>query len=150
MVHDPSEGHVLLHLFRAQAYRLLNSGQVLHQEYPLSRRFSSGHGVLQDLRILGELGELYGVALQVLCQVVIEAVPLQDFEGVVSIGYGLELEAIGVLVVIGQQCFEDLLVLEKMLEEPELADLEDDDAFARSFRSKVLGLISCLIFRVLC
>jgi hypothetical protein len=77
-------------------------------------RSSSG-----SFRIFGELGKLDHVAPQVLHQVVVEAVPLQDLEGIVSLACGLELEAIAVLVVIAQQGLEDLLVVEELLEEPE-------------------------------
>jgi hypothetical protein len=77
--------------------------------------------------------------LQVLYQVVVEAVPLQDLEGIVSLACGLELEAIAVLVVIAQQGLEDLRFVEELLEEPELADLEDDDAFAALFNVKGAG-----------
>jgi hypothetical protein len=107
--------------------------QVFHEEYPLSRRLFRGHGVLQDLRILGEPGKLDHVAPHVLCQHVVKAVPLQDLEGVVSISYCREFKAVVVLVVVAQQSLEEFLVLEEMLEEPELANLEDDNALAPLF-----------------
>jgi len=52
------------------------------------------------------LGELDRVALQVLHQVVIEAVFLQELEGIVPRADGLELEAVQVFIVVIQKSIE--------------------------------------------
>lgn len=101
-----SEGDLSFVDFRAQAHRLLDRRQVLHHEYPLVRGLLEGHGVLQDLRILGVLGELDHVTLQVLHQVVVKAISLQELEGIVPRADGLELEAVEVFVVVIQKRIE--------------------------------------------
>jgi hypothetical protein len=70
------------------------------------------------------LGELDQVTFQILCQIVVEAVLLQELEGVVPRADGLELKAAQIFVVIVQQRIEDLSVIEELLEDPELAKLE--------------------------
>jgi len=52
------------------------------------------------------LGELDHVALQVLHQVVVEAISLKELEGVVPRADGLELEAVQVFVVVVQKRIE--------------------------------------------
>ena len=79
--------------FRAQAHRLLDRRQILHQEYPLVRSLPEGHGVLQDLGI-PDLGSFDLVALQVLHLVVVEAIAHQEFEGIIPRASRFELEAI--------------------------------------------------------
>jgi hypothetical protein len=69
--------------------------------------------------------ELDNVPLHVLHQVVIEAIPLQDLEGINPLARCLELEAIVFLTVVAQQSLDDLLVVEEVLEDQELANLED-------------------------
>ena len=80
--------------FRAQANRFLDSGQVLHQEYPLVRSFLEGHGVFQDLRIF----HLGARSLSLSCPPPgrIEAIALQELEGVVPRVGRFELEAVKV------------------------------------------------------
>ena len=80
--------------FRAQANRFLDSGQVLHPEYPLVRSFLEGHGVFRICAYF--TWELDHVAFQVLHLVVIEAVALQELEGIVPRSGRLELEAVEV------------------------------------------------------
>jgi len=101
-----SEDYLAFYYFRAQAYRLLDGCQVLHQEYPLVRGLLEGHGVFQDLGIPGVLGELDHVAFQILHQVVVEAVILQELEGIVPRAGGFELEAKQVFVVVVQKRIE--------------------------------------------
>ena len=78
--------------FRAQANRVLDSGQVLHQEYPLVRSFLEGHGVFQDLRIF----HLGARSLSFSCPSPgrIVAIALQELEGVVPRAGRFELEAV--------------------------------------------------------
>ena len=61
------------------------------------------------------------MAFQVLHQVVVEAVALQELEGIVPRAGGLELEAKEVFVVVVQEGIEKLVVIEELLEDPELA-----------------------------
>ena len=102
--------------------------------------------LLQDLRILGGLGEIDHVAQQALHQIVVEAVALQDLEGVVPCADGFELEAVLVPVVVVQKRIEDLSFVEELFEDPELAELEDGDAHASLDGIEGIGLheeISC-------
>jgi len=59
-----------------------------------------GHGVFQDLGILGVLGKQDHVAIQVLHQVVVKAISLQELEGIVPRADRLELDAVEVFVVL--------------------------------------------------
>ena len=83
--------------FRAQANRFLDSGQVLHQEYPLVRSFLEGHGVFQDLRIF----HLGARSLSLSCPPPgrIEAIALQELEGIIPRASRFELEAIKVFLL---------------------------------------------------
>ena len=64
--------------FCAQAHRILDRRQILHQEYPLVCSLPEGHGVLQDLRIF----HLGARSLSLSCPPPgrIEAIVLQELE----------------------------------------------------------------------
>jgi hypothetical protein len=86
------------------------------------------------------LGELDHVAFQVLHQVVVEAVLFQELEGIVPRGNVFELETIQVFVVVIQQRIEELMVIEELLEDPELAKLEKCDVLAPFYHIEGIGL----------
>ena len=96
------EGYLPFIDFRTQANSLLDRRQVFHQEDPFVCGLLEGHGVLQDLCIFRMLRELDHVAFQVFHQIVVEAISLQDLEGIVPRAGGLELETVFVLIVVVQ------------------------------------------------
>ena len=83
--------------FRAQAHRLLDRRQILHQEYPLVGSLPEGHGVFQDLRIF----HLGARSLSLSCPPPgrIEAIALQELEGIIPRASRFELEAIKVFLL---------------------------------------------------
>lgn len=109
---------------------LLHCGQVLHQEYAPFRGLDHGHGVLQHRGVFAVPRQLYRVSPEVLHQLYLEAAQLQGLEGLVPLSYGLELEAIEVLVVVIGQHPEDLTVIKEVLEDPAACRLEHGDSLA--------------------
>ena len=53
---------------------------------------------------------------------------------------GLELEAKEVFVVVVQEGIEELVVIEELLEDPELAELENCDALSPLYHVECIGL----------
>ena len=84
--------------FRTQAHSFLYRRQILHQEYPLVRGFLEGHGVLQDLCIF----HLGARSLSLSCPPPgrIEAIALQELEGIIPRASRFELEAVKVFFIV--------------------------------------------------
>jgi hypothetical protein len=48
-----------------------------------------------------------------------------------------------ILIVVVQECFEEILVVEEVLKDPVLAELENGDAFAPLYHVESTGLHTC-------
>ena len=94
---------------------------VLYEEYPLIRGLHVGYGVLKQCGIFAVPGWLHHEGPKVLHQFIVKACAIQDLEGLVPLSEGLALESEFVLVVVLCEGLECLLVVEEVLENPQLA-----------------------------
>ena len=98
------------------------------------------------------LGKLDHVSLKILNQVVVEAVLLQELEGIIPRADVLELKAEQVFAVIVQKRIENLSVIEELLEDPKsLPSLKNVMCLRRSITSNVLtGILGSTINNTSC